>query len=172
MASVFMKLIRHPASKDKPLQTTPTRLNVTCRLNSVFLAALEGNYFEHQTDSGEITDRKSENIIFVSNTDMSCCGIDEIDFQGLSKIWDEYAKTTHWKELVARYIKASCDRVDERIVITGIPVKVGPHSQYHMPFYKKLLETLKEFGFRELCKPYRNANSRNTIIVLAGQIPG
>jgi hypothetical protein len=100
----------------------------------------------------------------------NCCGIEELDFQAIQEIWEEYPK--NWDELIARYVKATCEVNDERVLFVGIPTRVGNNSMYTIAFYKKLRETLVKFGFKELCKPYRNQNSGNTIVVLAGQMPG
>lgn len=148
---------------------TPTRSNVTCRLNAKFQAALNSSAFRH--DDGIIYGVSSgSHIVDVSRGNTRCCGIEELDFQSLQNVWENYPK--NWNELVAHYVKASCERNDERVLFVGLPTKVGAHSMYTLKFYEKLRATLKEFGFKEVCKPYRNANSGNTIVVLAGQMPG
>lgn len=144
----------------------PTRSNVTCRLNAKFQRALERTRF----DAG-LQDTKLGHTIYVESGNTNCCGIEELDFQGLFKYWDEYKNSNVWNELVAKYIKFSCEVDDERVVFVGVPTRVGGGSIYDIDFYKKLRGTLNEFGFRELCKPYRNRNSGNTIVVLAGQMP-
>lgn len=142
--------------------------NVTCRLNAKFRKALEGTAF--RLEDGEIYGNNSgKRIIGIDRGDTRCCGIEELDFQPLQEIHEDYSK--NWEELVAKYVKGSCERNDERVVFVGIPTRVGNHSMYHLAFYNRLRDTLEEFGFKPLCKPYRNANSGNTIVVLAGQMP-
>lgn len=149
-----------------------TRSSVTCRLNRSFRAALERNRFV--TADGMILDPKNGHELYVRTGETICCGIDELDFQPLNEEYDEWVSKlsdSNFKELVARYVKASCEVNDERVVFVGIPTSVGQSSMYNIAFYERLLDTLKTFGFRELCKPYRNRNSGNTITVLAGQMP-
>ena len=157
----------------------PTRSNVTCRLNNNYKQALKGRFAAHgariyekqcksQHDDGFITD--------IGKGDITCCGIDELDFQVLNENWIESEflqnlSSKDWNSLIACYIQGSLDNVDERILIIGIPVKTGTSSMYNVDFYKRLRVTLNEFGFRELCKPYKNRNSGNIIVVLSGQVP-
>lgn len=145
-------------------------LNVTCKLNNKFKQALQGQYVSYSYGRILINDPNIDIELTLGET--TCCGVDELNFQGIQENYEILALSEdHWKELIAKYIKGSCERADHRIVFVGIPTKVGYHSMYNLDFYKRLRHTLKEFGFKELCKPYRNGGSGNTIVVLAGQMP-
>ena len=157
----------------------PTRSNVTCRLNNKYRRALSGRFVE---GSGSIYDKSNKKdyeggfVTEIGRGEITCCGIDELDFQILNENWmdGEFLQNLSrkdWNSLIACYIKGSLENSDERILIVGIPVKVGESSMYNIDFYKRLRITLNEFGFRELCRPYRNRNSGNIIVVLAGQVP-
>lgn len=157
----------------------PTRSNVICRLNANYRRALSGRFSE---SGGSIYDKKCTSsfdkgfVTEIGRGEVTCCGIDELDFQILNENWKESdfpqnLSKKDWDNLIALYIKGTLETQDERILIVGIPVKVGQSSMYDIEFYKRLRITLNEFGFRELCKPYRNRNSGNTIVVLAGQVP-
>lgn len=149
----------------------PARLSVTCRLNAFFRDSLAGTHFIAM--DGELKDPKTGLRIDVQRGDTVCCGVDELNFQGLNNAhWRDYHGTKHWPELIAKYIDMGCERRDdERVVFIGIPTQVGNHSMYDIRFYKELRKILNEFGFRELGRPYRNRNSGNTIVALAGQMP-
>jgi hypothetical protein len=72
--------------------------------------------------------------------------------------------------LVANYIKECFSEADNRVVIVGLPVKVGEHSQYDAEFYAALKNALLELGFVQVGKQYKNRNSGNTIVALVGQL--
>jgi hypothetical protein len=179
MESVFMKSIQPPELKVKRWQTMPIRSNVICRLNASFRSALSRDYFKRSSSYGweeQVFRDKKGNEYSIRHGSTVCCGLDELDFGPLNDLWKEtdllYKLTSNqWKELIAKYIKESCDRTDERVVFVGIPTRVGGDSMYDLDFYEKLRRTLNEFGFRELCHPYKNRNSGNDIVVLAGQMP-
>ena len=111
------------------------------------------------------------------------CGIDklikditELNFQSLNTPRSLVAAinllpTAAFEELIACFIRASEQHSDRRIVLVGIPTRVGNSSMYNLQFYEKLRETLHHFGFQEVCKPYKNESSSNTIVVLVAQMP-
>jgi hypothetical protein len=150
-------------------------LNVICRLNKKFTKALvDTDCFRiHDSDTiRKITD--GDYVYFeVSRGETMCCGIEELDFTYLNENYRDALslKNKDWNSLIAKYIKCTCDRPDPRVVFVGIPTRVGSQSMYSIEFYKRLRKTLNEFGFRELCKPYKNLSSGNHIVVLAGQMP-
>lgn len=148
----------------------PTRSSVICLLNSNYKKALSLDRFK--IEDGSILDTKNDEHTHISTGSTECCGIDELNFTSIqdSEYENEFSNEL-WECFIAKYIKGSCTVSDQRIVFVGLPVKVGNHSMYKMNFYEKLFKTLKKFGFRELCKPYKNKSSGNTITVLAGQIP-
>ena len=103
----------------------------------------------------------------------NCCGISELSFENFYD-YCRYTKLPYSEFLgiTANYIKlAICDTSDKRMVFVGIPTKVGLNSQYRGNFYPRLRKVLRNFGFVETCKPYKNQNSGNKIIMMVGQIP-
>lgn len=150
-----------------------------CKLNDTYKKAFGGGD-RFQIIDGLIKDIKKDSkwygtTIHMVNHRLNCCGIDELVFLPMMKEWKakyQDLSEANWQQLVAMGIKLSL-RVqnDQRIVFVGIPVKVGEASMYDTDFYTKLRKTLAKFGFIELCAPYRNRSSNNTITVMAGQIP-
>jgi hypothetical protein len=161
---------------------------VSCKLNVLFKRALRGERFYVGTTTEKnswgssyvhttLKDRKDRNMpVCVANVPgMRCCGMEELDFQQLQPAWRHYSgknklSPENWQELVARYIKHPIDENDHRMLFAGIPVDVGGASMYDIEFYNDLRGTLVSFGFKELCEPYKNKNSGNTIVALAGQL--
>jgi hypothetical protein len=98
--------------------------------------------------------------------------MDELDFQGFQDYYDRYRDDQEGFEgIVAKIIAAGVRQNDERVMVVGLPTSVSSGSMYNLEYYKKLRQTLLDFGFVELCKPYKNKNSGNTIVALAGQMP-
>lgn len=100
--------------------------------------------------------------------------MDELNFQELQKYWDRYKDDAEaFEALVAKTIETAPrnDVSDKRVLVVGIPTKVGGDSQYNLDFYNKLREVLESFGFIALSAPYKNKNSGNTIVAMAGQLP-
>ncbi len=115
--------------------------------------------------------RKNRNFFAsLSSGTMHCCGLEELDFQGLAKnvgIQD----SPDFEEAVAVYLKNEVCHNDKRIVIVGIPTRVGTGSQYSLEFYNKLREVLQGFGMQQAGSIYKNENSSNDIVALVGQMP-
>ena len=74
-------------------------------------------------------------------------------------------------EVTAKYIHTAIVYRDCRIVIVGIPIKVGKNSVYDVHRYKEISEVLKLFGFQPVGKPYKNSNSKNTMIAMVCKGP-
>ena len=103
---------------------------------------------------------------------MICCGLEEIDLQSFYKVWCANANNEIKQEALAKLIESvNSETNDKRMMFIGIPTRVGIDSDYNIKYYRWVLKTLKSFGFKPLCRPYRNENSGNTIVVLAGQFP-
>lgn len=149
------------------------------KLNETFQAALDSKRFYKGTgldmyrNSIEgVKDRKAASRIIQTRTrQLGCCGLNELDFTLLQTHYDWLEKESDkvFHEVVANYIRLSVPPQDHRVVIVGIPTSVGGASQYNLNFYRRLRSTLKDFGFEEVGKPYRNSNSNNTIVALVGQ---
>ena len=105
---------------------------------------------------------------------LSCCGVTELNFQSLNApklvAGINLLPTAAFEELIACFIRASVQHSDRRIVLVGIPTKVGSGSMYNLSFYEHLRIVLHRFGFQEVCKPYKNESSSNTIVVLIAQM--
>lgn len=161
---------------------------VTCKLNSAYQRALEGKYFKFKRNqtlkeqnswsfyeriADVLYDTKTETIVKIGHAlgALECCGINELLCTEIQKNVDQYIGTPHFPELIAKYIKYGVEQTDQRVLIIGIPVKVGTNSVYNIKFYEALRETLEDFGFRQVGKPYKNSNSKNTIIAMVGQLP-
>lgn len=164
----------------------------TCKVNQRWHTALAGKRFKYETDyhftvtssygggsydsyKDVLKDCKKSAVgtlaVEVSSiSGMACCGMEELTFESLQKSWSKYQDDKDWPELVAKYIKSGLGEEDNRILVVGVPVKVGASSQYNIDFYNRLRETLESFGFRQIGVPYKNSNSQNTIVVLAGQL--
>lgn len=164
---------------------------VICKINDRFRTALEGKRFKHDP-SHSYTKKNSwgsyemcESVIkdckssakgkLVCKThsidSMNCCGMEELTFMELQTVWNDYKEDSDWNELVARYIKSGIpEQNDHRILVVGIPVIVGTTSMYNLDFFTKVKETLEHFGFRQIGSQYKNQNSGNTIIAMAGQL--
>lgn len=100
---------------------------------------------------------------------MHCCGLRELDFQVLAKT--EIHSDPKFKEAVAKYLKAMVSEEDGRVIIVGIPTRVGANSQYNLEFYNALREVLHGFGMKQAGTIYKNSNSSNHIAALIGQMP-
>lgn len=162
---------------------------VTCKLNSAYQRALEGNHFKFKKNHKYIDqsswsyyeiiadvlyDPKTKTTIKVDDIlgALQCCGINELLCTSIQTKVDEYIGTPQFPELIAKYIKYGLKNTnDKRILIIGIPVKVGTNSMYNIKFYEALRETLEDFGFKQVGQQYKNQNSKNTIVVMVGQLP-
>lgn len=159
--------------------------NISCKLNSTYLKALEDNRFYKgtKTISGfyggyketGLKDRKHprDMLIDLTSHQLGCCGLHELDFNDMNRQWNDIKNKVEedFDKLIARYIDESIGPGDNRMTFVGIPTRVGLNSQYNIEFYRKLRTTLKKFGYIELCEPYKNVNSGNYIIAMAGQLP-
>lgn len=159
----------------------PSSASVNCKLNARFKAAVKNERFYTGTkaqgvygvSSSGLKDRSNRNF-FAANTmgSMKCCGLRELDFQGLSKTnYHENPNKEAFAEAVASYIKMQAYEEDNRVVIVGIPSRVRASSQYNVGFYDRLREVLLNFGFKQMCEAYQNMNSSNDIVALVGQMP-
>lgn len=139
------------------------------QLNSNYSKSLERAKEKTSLYSQPLSDLLEKMSYAISNSTLQCCGITELDFQALNawfKNGNDIPNKLSFKQLVAFMIdRWYCE--DERVLIVGIPTRVGEYSSYHMEFYEKLRDVLNGFGFTELAKPYENANSGNEIVVLA-----
>ena len=150
------------------------------KLNNIYKAALalhqrfstsDGKIFIYAEGTKSLLKRQ----LFVEPQPhkLTCCGITELNFQTLNRIAPQMKELgdVSFRELIACFIEASVTTRDKRIVLVGIPTKVGINSLYNLEFYERLRLVLVEFGFKEICKPYTNAGSHNTIVVLTSQMP-
>lgn len=143
---------------------------ISCKLNKKFYDAKDRTQLEECNGTWSY---KMTTICRAQqySKEPACCGLDELSFLSLN--WDSHRVLTLpdevFEELIAKYI--SIDPPDDhRIVFVGIPTRVGILSEYDIRFYRKLRRTLQSFGFVELSKRgYRNNNSDNIIIAMAGQ---
>jgi hypothetical protein len=101
--------------------------------------------------------------------DLQCCGISELNFQQLQDLYS----SKYFEEIVAKHLGTIVNGLnDNRVLLVGMPTKVGDSSMYNIKFYRKLRKILLSFGFVELVdKPYKNGNSGNKVTVLACKIP-
>lgn len=164
----------------------PTPSAVTCKLNSRFVADLENprfyrgshmmtnewnNAYNYKIDVLRDKEHKTVAIEF-KEPGMQCCGLEELDMAAIQKHWQIYRKDpASLRGLVAHYIRECFKEKDSRVLIVGIPTKVGASSIYDIDYYTQLRETLGELGFVEVGQPYKNVNSGNTIVALVGQLP-
>lgn len=162
----------------------PTSSAVTCRLNSKFEEAVKntrfyrgrhserGFYGSYQVELLKDKEHPRQKGPRFKLPGMACCGLEELDFQGLQEFWEKYKDNdVDFLNWVAKYIRECIEEDDNRVLIVGIPVKVGNNTMYNIEFYTKLRSTLEEMGFVQMGKPYVNQNSKNTIVALVGQLP-
>lgn len=143
---------------------------ISCKLNSNYKKALK---LRNYTTGYDVIYNNLADLIYPARSvTTSCCGIDELDFGELYDVYQGISfNGLKFKEIVAKYIQTSLYQTDKRMVFVGIPTKVGLNSQYRGNFYPRLRKVLRNFGFVETCKPYKNQNSGNKIIMMVGQIP-
>lgn len=149
------------------------------KLNETFEAALDSKRFYkgkgqdiYRNSVEGLKDRKNPTRIIQARVrQLGCCGLNELDFTQMQAHYDWYENESDkvFHEAVANYLRMCVPPQDHRVVIVGIPTSVGGASQYNLNFYRRLRSTLKDFGFEEVGKPYRNSNSNNTIVALVGQ---
>lgn len=155
----------------------------TCKLNSRYQTAVNNPRIYYGSGAIDgwgntghgLRDRKHvKDLLKIRSNSLLCCGMDELNFQELQKYWDRYKDDAEaFEALVAKTIETAPrnDVSDKRVLVVGIPTKVGGDSQYNLDFYNKLREVLESFGFIALSAPYKNKNSGNTIVAMAGQLP-
>ena len=105
---------------------------------------------------------------------LSCCGITELVFNFLDRqdiIKLNALSYRDFDHFIMAIIRLGVDNNDKRMLVCGIPTKVGTNSGYNIIFYRKLRRSLKRFGFIETSRPYVNENSGNTIVMLVGKLP-
>jgi hypothetical protein len=179
--SRFMKSTLLRVSKGLRSPAMPRTSAISCKLNSKFASSdrfytktksVTGAYYSYPIEG--LGDREKKHVLFEPSVPgCSCCGLEELDFTPLMKHWETYQDEGDdvWMEMVSAYIQECFGENDNRVMFVGLPTKVGGGSMYNIDFYRRLRKVLKKIGFREVCRPYKNANSGNTIVVLVGQLP-
>lgn len=143
----------------------------SCKLNQHFKKALKHEKIEIAWgevfyDSGDGDDDRFMNL----SHGLMCCGVTELNLTDFFRFWIDHRRDNNLLEsALASLIKGAAG--DKRILIVGLPTRVSENSEYDIKYYRWLRKTFLSFGFRSLCKPYRNENSGNNIVVLAGQLP-
>lgn len=160
---------------------------ISCKLNSSFTKDLElksisikkkrytDPYYGERYAIPTLKDSRFKDAqISIDIFSGQCCGITEIVFAKLYNLWKEHYqnKLKKFSQILAKYITAQLKHKDQRIVFCGLPVEVGNGSQYDINFYNDIKTCLLGWGFVQLStEPYLNKNSKNKILVFAGQIP-
>ena len=157
---------------------------IKCKLNDTFKQALTGKHWEYALRKASSYFNEHERCFKNGNLEVrlinatssfSCCGLSELNYNILNSTYIATPEVRdlsddEWRELIAKYIKKQTHGLGGRVLICGIPKKVKANSQYSIAFYKRLFETLLDFGFVQLGNTYKNLTSKNNICVVAGQL--
>ncbi len=185
-----------------PTSSVDTSMGIDCTLNEEFFDDLNGTRFQwkkHQVtkrvfDYGKqesvekkyyqlgLVDTKKENVMLINDDHgilgsivirLNCCGISELHMSLLTPYFETYGKDKDWPELVANFMWHGLKELkDQRVVIIGLPVRVGNNSQYDAEFYQSLVKLFTKWGFVQINqKPYKNQNSNNGLIVMICRLP-
>ena len=176
-------------------------MGIDCYLNEEFYDALEDNRFQWKKKQKTyeifdysqrvnvtkkkfqlaLVDTKADDAVLLNDpyeganvvSRLSCCGISELHLLTLMPLFKKYGATKFWGHLVATYMWQSIKAItDERVIIVGLPVRVGGGSQYDADYYKSLVDLFSTWGFTKVNdKPYRNMNSNNDIFVMVCRVP-
>ena len=162
----FYDALNTPIKLKKKTELTAAELAAIYLENEEFIQKHLDEFREMYADD-QASGWREDN--YYEGSSMSCCGIDELNFQDI--VHKVTKNTKEVRHMAAMHVNRMNNK-DKRVLIVGLPLsKVGGgSSEYEFKNYKVLRKILLGFGFKQTTKkPYKNANSNNMLSVLVGQ---